>query len=258
MNISQSFIKSFTDYKKGNECGIVIHEKYINKNYPPPSDAMRKGIYFEYLCTGALPLDKKVPEPEMVYKGTAKEKLSSDYEKIVKSASLFKKMIEFYNIQIISTSKSITAAGMSGIIDIEALWDNQKVYIDLKYSGLINDKWDEHGWETESLHYKDNLMIQGIHYKILAKESEGIEDIPFFYWVFSSTKPEDAKIIQQNSDPDRIENHYRVVSNIRDAFMREAEIGFKPKPSFKKCQGCYLYENCQYRAEVPLIEIVNY
>jgi hypothetical protein len=258
MNISQSFIKSFTDYKQGNECGIVIYEKYVNKRYPPPSDVMRKGIYFEYLCTGALPLDGKIPEPELVYKGKPNEKLSSEYEKIKLSAELFKRMIEYYKIEIISVSKTITAAGMKGIIDIEAIWNKKKVYIDMKYSGLINDKWSDYGWETESLQYKDNLMIQGIHYKILAKESEGIDDIPFYYWVFSSTNPEDAKIILQNCDPDRIENHYRVVSNCRDAFFAELEIGFKPYPSFKKCQSCYLYKECEHRAEVPLIEIVNY
>jgi hypothetical protein len=258
MNISQSFIKSFQDYLNRIECGVVLYEKYINKNYPPPTDAMRKGIFFEYLCTGALPLSGEIPEPDVSYKGTAKEKLSAEYEKVVKSAELFHKIIKHYDINIISKGKSITAAGMTGIIDIEADWNGNRVFIDLKFSALINDKWSETGWETDALPNKDKLMIQGLHYKILAKESMGIDDIPFYYFVFSSTNPKDAKIILQEVDNDKIQEHYTRVSNARDIFEKELEKGLKAHPSFTKCSGCYLFENCQYRAEVPFIETVYY
>jgi hypothetical protein len=258
MDISQSFIKSYTDYKNGKECGLVIYEKYVLKNYPPPSDAMKKGIYFEWLCTGAKPLDGSIPEPEMVYKGTPKEKLSSDYERITKSVELYKKIINSYNIDIVDVSKSITAGGLKGIIDIVAIWNGKKVYIDLKYSGLINDKWSELGWETESLPYKDKLMIQGVHYKILAKESEGIDDIPFYYFVFNPQNPNDAKIIKQEVDTDRIYLHYKVVDKIRESFLQELKNGFTPYPSLSRCSGCYLFENCKHKVDIPLVETIYY
>lgn len=259
MNISQSLIKSYTDYKMGNECGLVINEKYIKKNYPPPTDAMKKGIYFEYKATGALPLDGNIPQPEVVYKGKPNEGLSAEYKRIEESVLLFKSILKHYKIKILSVGKKITVSGMSGILDIEAELDEKKVYIDLKYSALIDDKWNELGWETQSLPYKDKLMLQGVHYKILAKESEGIEDIPFYYFIFSPADSKYAKIILQEVDDDRINLHYAVVSNVRSEFTKELESGgFKPMPSLKRCSGCYLFSNCQHRTEVPLIETVYY
>lgn len=258
-NVSQSFIKSYSDYKAGTECGLVIYEKYVNKNYPPPTKPMLKGIYFEYKATGSLPLDKKIPQPEYVYKGTPREALSADYQKIHESVELFKKMIKHYGIRIKSIGKKLTAKGMTGILDIEAEMNGRTIFIDLKYSSLINDKWDESGWQTESLPYKDKLMIQGVHYKILGKEAMGLENVPFYYWVFSAINPQDAKIILQEVDEDRFARHYEVVENVRNDFNETlAAGGLKPRPSFSKCQDCYLFQNCKYRAEVPLVETVYY
>lgn len=259
MNISQSLIKSYTDYKNGNECGLIIHEKYVKKNYPPPTDAMRKGIYFEYKATGALPLDGKIPQPDIVYKGKSNESISAEYKRAEESVLLFKTILNYYKIKILNVGKKVTVSGMTGIVDIEAEWDSRKVYIDLKYSALIDDKWNEMGWETESLPYKDKLMLQGVHYKILAKESEGIEDIPFYYFIFSPADSKYAKIILQEVDEERKNLHYAVVSKVRDEFKRELESGgFKAYPSLKRCSGCYLFNTCQHRTEVPLIETVYY
>jgi hypothetical protein len=147
---------------------------------------------------------------------------------------------------------------MTGIIDIEAEWNGNRVFIDLKYSALINDKWSETGWATETLSDKRKLMVQGIHYKLLAKESMGIENIPFYYFVFSSTNPKDAKIILQNVDDDKIEKHRLDVNVIRDLFQKELKRGLKPRPSYNKCNGCYLFENCKHRIEVPTVEIIGY
>ena len=101
--ISQSLIKGYVDYLNEKECGVFFKANYIDKDpeaQKEPSDAMRSGIYFEYLCTGALPKSGEIPEPDVVYKGKPNEKMSAPFERASESAKIFKSMIEHYDIEI--------------------------------------------------------------------------------------------------------------------------------------------------------------
>jgi len=259
--ISQSLMKRYVDYLNGNECGLLFEAQYITKDpeaQTPPSDAMRAGIYFEYLCTGGLPRNGEIPQPDVSYRGKSNEKLSEPYERATKSAQIFKEIMRHYGIRIKKVGLSLSNERMTGIIDIHALWDNKDVFIDLKYSGLIDDKWSEMGWLTESLHTKDNLMIQGVHYKLLANYTLGIEDIPFYYFVFSSQDPNNVKIIRQEVDESRTASHLVAVSNIITKLGYEVNKGFTPYPSMVKCSKCPIAHKCSSKVNYPLIEEVFY
>ena len=260
-NISQSLIKAYVDYLNEKECGTFFKARYIDKDPDTegePSDAMKLGIYFEYLCTGALPRNGQIPEPEYVYKGKPNERLAISYERVQDSAMIFKKIIETYKIKILEVGKVVVVDGMSGIFDILAEWDGQKVIIDLKYSGLIDDKWNEMGWDLDTIHTKDSLMIQGVHYKLLMNKKEGIEDIPFYYFVFSSNDPNNVKIIKQEVDPSKMQSHVVAVQNITEKLNYDLSNGFKPYPSLKKCSICPISHKCTNRVEVPLISEIYY
>jgi hypothetical protein len=200
MKISQSFVKEYSKYKQKKSCGLQVKAKYIDGIKFPSSDVMQVGNYFEFMATGCLPRTGEIPAPEMVYKGTAKEKLSTDYERANASAEFFKVVSKELNIEILETGKIISIDNRTGILDIVAKFNNRICVIDLKYSGLLEDKWSEFGWETESLPYKDNLMVQAVHYTILLSEvcEVDYEDIDFYFFVFNSKDPEDAKIIKVN------------------------------------------------------------
>ena len=259
--ISQSLMKSYVDYLNQKECGLFFKARYIDKDpdaVTPPSDAMLLGIYFEYLCTGALPKSGIVPEPEMSYKGTAREKMSMPYERVVKSSINFNKIIEHYGIVIKEKGLYLEHGETNGIIDIYAEWNGSPVFIDLKYSGLINDKWNESGWDLESLHMKDSLMIQGVHYKLLAEKCLGIVDIPFYYFVFSSQDPDDIKIIKQEVDESKTQAHVVAINNVMTKIQNDIKTGFKPLPSLKKCKVCGLAYKCPSKIDVPLIEEIYY
>lgn len=249
-------MKSYVDYLNEKECGLVFKAKFIDKNYESiPSAAMKEGIYFEYLATGALPRNNEVPKPETTTKGA----LTTAYERIPKAADLFKRIIKHYGIKILKIGYTVSTDEMTGIIDIWADWSGQKVIIDLKYSGLLDDKWNEMGWDTESLNMKDSLMIQGVHYKLLVQESLGIENVPFYYFVFNSKDATDMKIIRQNVDPDKFYFHKQNVLKMRTAIIHEMENGgFKAYPDYRKCKDCPLFETCTERAEFPLITDVHY
>jgi hypothetical protein len=256
--ISQSLIKGYVDYLNEKECGVFFHANYIQKDpeaQREPSDAMRSGIYFEYLCTGALPKSGEIPEPDVVYKGKPNEKMSAPFERATESAKIFKSIIEHYDIKILEVGLSLTDGEISGVIDIFAEWKGQKVFIDLKYSGLIDDKWNEMGWDLESLPQKDSLMIQGVHYKLLAEKCLGIEDIPFYYFVFSSTDPNNVKIILQEVDETKKQNHIVAINNVIGKLQND---NFVARPTMQRCSKCPLAHKCQYKVDFPLVDTIYY
>jgi hypothetical protein len=255
MKISQSMMKSYVDYLNEKECGLLFKGKYIDKNVESvASGAMKEGIYFEYLATGALPRTNEIPKPELTSKGA----LTTAYERIPQAAELFKRIIKHYKIKILKVGYTLSTDEMTGIMDVWGEWDGDKVIIDLKYSGLLDDKWNEMGWETESLNMKDSLMIQGVHYKLLVQEALGIENVPFYYFIFNSKDATDIKIIRQNVDPDKFYFHKQNVIKMRSSILREMETGFKAYPDYRKCKDCPLFATCPSRAEIPLITDIHY
>jgi len=261
VKISQSLMKSYVDYLNEKECGYYFKANYIDKDpeaQRPPSDAMKAGIYFEYLCTGALPKSGEVPEPELVYKGTNREKVAAPYERAIESSKMFHKIMEHYNIKVLDKGLLLETNECNGVVDIYAEWDGHPVFIDLKYSGLIDDKWSEMGWDLESLHMKDSLMIQGVHYKMLADKCLGIQDIPFYYFVFSSQDPNNVKIIRQEIDESRMQGHVVAIHNVIGKINRDIENGFTPYPSLVKCNSCPLNNKCPHRVHFPLVDEVFY
>lgn len=252
--ISQSFLKEFTKYLHNETCGLQLKAKYYDGVQFPPTETQELGQYFEYMATGQLPKYGNLPEPKMISGG---KKMSVIYERAFESAQFCKEIFQEYGIKIIETGLKLEGSKTTGEIDIFAEWDGKRVFIDLKYSGAIDDRWSEFGWETESLPTKDNLMIQGVQYKMLAKECLGIEDIPFYYFIFSAKDPKYAKIILQEVDEGRFVEHEIAVSNVHNKLQKVSLEYFKAKPSLKMCGDCPI-EDCPSRVTLPLIETIYY
>jgi len=261
INISQSFLKEFNKYKLGETCGLQVKAKYIDNNYPrTSSEVMELGNFFEFNATGSLPRDGHIPVANVVYKGTAKQKLDDKYQRALDSALFFKRIIQHYGIEIKETGKVITQDGMTGILDIYAEWDGRVCIIDTKYSGLLYDKWNSMGWDIDSLPEKHNLMLQPVQYKILMSLELGIpiEDIDFYFFVFSSTNPNDAKIIKVVNDEATIEQHLLAVKYVKNQLEKPIDVLFKAKPELLRCLDCGIKENCNFHIEVPPIVEIYY
>lgn len=260
MNISQSFLKEFAEYKSGNTCGLQVKAKYIDGIEFPSSDAMELGNFFEYMATGSLPRNGHTPEPKIIYKGKSNESISSDYQRAIDSAELFKKTIKHYAIEIIDIGRVCTQDGMTGIMDIVAKWNDRICIIDTKYSGLINDKWSDYGWNLDMLPEKHNLMLQPVQYKILLSKELGCEpeDIDFYFFVFSSKEVMDVKIIKVNVDELTIANHLTTVEWVKTELQQPLDKLFKAKPELKRCFECPLKDNCKFKVEVPYINEIVY
>lgn len=260
LKVSQSLMKDYANYKQGNECGLVLKAKYVHNTKFPSSDAMRLGQYFEYIATGGLPAygDGTPPEAEVVYKGKPNEKLSSAYERAYGSAELFKALIKQFNIEILEVGWRMLSDTMSGTSDLLVNWNGKKAIIDLKYSGLVDDKWNDIGWHQDFLSQKDKLMIQGVHYSILAEEILG-EPVDFFFWVFATQEPRDVRIFQEVIDDTKIELHKRGVKQVFDGINKLiANDSWKPTPSLQKCMNCPLIDTCPSASLLPTITPIYY
>jgi hypothetical protein len=262
-NLSKSLLGELNDYYHPDkkECGLIIRKKYFEKQSTPQTDVQKLGTYFEYMATGYVRPGDPIPEAEYVYKGTAKQKLSADYERANQSAELYKSIIAKYNIQQTKVGEYMQYDGSSGISDVRAIWNGEDCIIDIKYTALFDDKWSEYGWNTERLPEKDNLLLQPLHYKYLMNKLEGIPNIPFYFFIFHSKDPEKVKIIKVTIDDDRILYHEQnVVEKMKryvDMFHNNINL-LEARPSYLRCKDCPFYDTCDQRAEVPLIEEIYY
>lgn len=261
INISQSFLKEFNKYKIGQTCGLQVRAKYIDNTYPrETSEVMELGNFFEFMATGSLPRDGNIPVAGVVYKGTNKQRLDDKYQRAMDSALFFKKIIQSYGIKIKETGKVVTQDGMTGIMDIYADWNGRHTVIDTKYSGLLYDRWNELGWDIDSLPEKHSLMLQPVQYKILLSLELGvsIEDIDFYFFVFSSSNPNDAKIIKVVNDEATIEQHKLAIDYVKKELEKPIDKVLKAKPELLRCYDCALKDKCEFKIEIPPIVEVYY
>jgi CRISPR/Cas system-associated exonuclease Cas4 (RecB family) len=249
--ISQSLIKSLAKYRNDEECGLVLEHIYIKGQWLHSSKAQELGNYFEYICTGGLPRDKHIPEPKLLKTG----KPSIEYARMDKQKENFEAMMYEYGFEIEHTGYEFTNPKYSGIADIIAKDVNnkkQRVIVDIKTSGLLNDKWSPYGWADESIEEKWDLLLQAIHYKMLAKYEWGIEDIPFYFFVFSTKNDTDCKAFEIIVDESTRFQHLNNLSNIKTYLDSQLELGFKPKPKYSRCQNCGLADTCLHKVNVPI------
>jgi hypothetical protein len=103
-------------------------------------------------------------------------------------------------------------------------------------------------------------MLQPVQYKILMSLELGIpvKDIDFYFFVFSSSNPNDAKIIKVVNDEATIEQHHLAISYVKKELAKPVDVIFKAKPELLRCLDCALKENCDYRIEVPPIVQIYY
>jgi hypothetical protein len=262
-NLSQSLLKEYINYydTEVKGCGLYIWKKHFEKKPTPQSDAAKLGVYFEYLCTGYLREGEEIPQPTMVYKGTAKEKMSAEYERATQSAKLYNEIIEKHGIKVLTKGEYLLHDNCSGILDLRAEFMGEECIIDLKYTSLYDDKFNPYGWHTESLIYKSTLLLQPIHYKYLIDKMEGKFNIPFYFFVFSAKDPEKAKIIKTTIQEEHLyiheENYVNKMKRYIDFHFNNPE-KLEARPNYTRCMDCAFYGECDKRAEVPLIEEIYY
>jgi len=259
--LSQSLVKSLYDYKMGNECGLKIEETYVNGMNFKPNDEQEIENYFEYICTNQLPKDGNIPIAKTLKTG----KPNTSYIRMDKHKKNFDNIMKSYNLKVEKTGFVFTNPKYSGVASIIALDKNikssvknkQRIIIQIKTSGLINDKWSPVGWADDSINEKWDILIQAVHYKMLAKYEWGIEDIPFYFMVFSNKNEVECKIFEINVDEDTKATHYANLISVKKFLDQCIRVGWVANPELMRCSKCPLKHTCLHQLEVPTIKQVN-
>ena len=271
--ISQSLLKEFEDYKFEKVCGLYFEKVYLEgmKSKRQQSKEMRLGQYFEFKAFGGKPVYGDVPKPDVYQSGANKGFMTEDFERAEGQAENAKLMLKSHcfvvkhvspeliyensiaHMDLICTDMNETV--MVGKKEVENKDFMHEIIVDLKYSGLMEDKWKDIGWEIESLPEKRKLMIQPLHYKWIYAAKRG--RIPTFYFGLFSSKPDmDRKLIRVNVDEFRISKHEEDVERAYKEIMFCHEVtGFTPRPSISNCTNCPVHRlyGCDFHITVPNI-----
>lgn len=266
-------------------CGLQVEAKYVNNMEFPSSDVMKLGQWFEHECTGQTTKFGHTPEPVRLKpkKATKKQiedktidtfeidkvphiqgELSKKYSDALTHVARFHDMIKEHDFEIVETGAVLrnNDLGIKGDIDIvvrkKSLGEDAPlIFIDTKFSGLLDNKWEDIGWADETLSYKHNIMIQAVHYKLLGLSEYGY--IPdFYFWVYSNTNTVDCKNILVNVSKERFVQHAKDVFATRDEFVKARATGWIPNPSPKRCNNCPLKDDCKHYVDLPIVQIVDY
>lgn len=126
------------------------------------------------------------------------------------------------------------------------------VIIDLKMSGLLNDKWNEMGWHPD-------FVDQRAHHGIQAYTYEGVTGLPFFFYVASS-KEMDVRFIRSISNPQQMATHMENMEKARKEIIRGMALPewLRPLPSLGRCSQCPLSFDCKYAAKAPIWSGVSF
>lgn len=285
--ISQSFMKDMADYLSKNLCGNVLKAKWVDKIYPDePSDAQELGSYFEYRATGGLPKSGIIPQPKYMTSAiNAKRKLAGfdkytdqqiiehfkfgitemyePYRIATRNAEIFKAYIERMGFKVVAFGKRVTKGDHEGTIDLilEAVRDikfrngrvlnkGDQTIVDMKYSGLIGERWTRFGWPSEPALWtpdqKRYNAFQARQYKYLS------DGLPFFFWVTDPKNEGNALLVEATGLNDfTIEQHLAEGRKMADDLALFVEIGFTPWPELKRCEDCPLKEKCADRQMYP-------
>ncbi len=259
-NISNSLIKVIDEYalgESGDACGTQLKAIYLDKAAViSPSSAMKLGQYFEFKATGAKLRDGSEPQPELLKSGD----FSAEYKRVLQQAAHFQIEMKYYGFKIISVGETweyeFEGLNIKGIIDVLAKdRKGNELIIDLKYSGLLDDKWNETGWDKEKLPTRRKLISQPKLYSWLSLKKFG-KIYPFYFFLHSSTNPIDRKIYKINvgKEDALCEEIEKLIRFTDDTIQYHLLSGFESRPYYKRCLECPLLATCKDAITLPKIE----
>ena len=264
--ISFSFMTDMVDYLEGELCGNIIREKWVNDRLIElDSDAAELGTYFEWYFTllvtgkGSLPKNGQVPQRKMYANGS---KPLVDYSRAENNALRLKGYFENMGLKIISAGKKITKGRFEGTIDLicECTKDvdfgngtkwatGLIIVIDLKYSGLIEDRWKKFGWSGM---LEPGAHIQKMYHGKQAKQYHHLTGFRFHFLIMSSTNENDVLFLEVPMHEDYlIDDHIKEGNMLFEKFEFEAKIGFEARPEISVCNACPLKAECKDKHTFP-------
>lgn len=275
IKVGQSMLKDYRAYHAGEECGLRFNSKHIAKTYPNDTgDAAALGHYLEFLLFKTVPTHMKkegrIPQPEFMVsalkdvtsKKRTMESLTVDdmlapYREVHRKAKIVQQYLDEMKVTIVRTDTDYQNEWGRGLVDVEMKGEffgdpNEEVIVDLKYSGLTDNIWDDWGFGFEKQNQLDYHGTQGRQYHLLTGKRF------FFLLVSSSAKNDTAEFVECKFSDESLIKHRDEALYVREKVEFEKSIGFVARPNLIRCNGCMLKATCSSRAKVPSIRVVNF
>jgi hypothetical protein len=265
MKISQSMIKEWDSHVAGESCGSVFVARYIDRTWDRTwgdSDSKALGRYFEFILTDVRPNGyDSDPEPVWMKSATDKDreslnraKMMAPYRLAHDNADRIKLLLAASGISIERSQIHLTKGILEGNIDAEAIYTShrggrkRKVNIDIKYSGLMDDKWSKFGWQWTD--------IQTAYNGIQAAQYQSLNGRPVMFLVVSSSNTEDVALFEMRFTRKQLREHLKRAEQIAENIDMMNEIGWQNYPELKKCSRCPL-TGCKDRITKLIPEKIN-
>lgn len=258
-NLSYSLINAFWEYSRGNGCGVAFCAIYLDKTHETKkTDIMLSGLRYEYDAIGSLTRDGKIPEQVL----TSKDKPNANTKHLIKQVINFENIVKHYKItwkkedinQLwkIDMGKYI----LEGHPDLPAEMDGVPVIIDLKTTGMIDNKWDDYGWAKQKVIYRKDVKLQSEIYQLLYFKLKNIE-ADFYFDLFANNNPDKCGIYCLEFDIDKIKALETELDKIYSVISFQYEMGFEATPEKERCQDCPLNKTCEHFTNVPEIVTIS-
>jgi len=250
--ISQSMIKRFLKVVDGELCSMRFRATLVEGAEEKSGKAAMMGNRFQWLAFGLLDYNGKEPEPIITEKTG---KIGADEKRIVKNAALAQGTLKRLGYEIIEGHRELRVKCIKGEWDLYTEKDGKKYILDVKYSGLIGDKWHEWGWPDNAEDFTDKVshIIQAKQYLLLANLL-GIEVDGFIFLVFDSRAEKEGQYKEYllSVSEQGINEHKRLILNIVEEFLKWMDNDmFVTNPSFTKCKSCPISEICPNFRKYP-------
>jgi hypothetical protein len=246
--LSYSLIKDLFRYKMKKKCGLLIEAEYVSKKINSSSDLDK---YFDYKTYGNI-------EPIELNQNAETKRLDAQSDN-------FHKIMKRLKFGIEKTKFSFSNPKFDGVVDVLAHDNNiktkvpnkKRIIIQVKLTSFINEFSHTFGWDEEFIYDKDEILIEAIHLKLLAKYEWGIEDIPFYFMVFSKKNDWEYKLFKVSVSQERLQEHYTNLLTIQKFLDQTMISGWNPYPKYNECRDCVLSTNCKHFVDVPSVFEVN-
>lgn len=260
VNYSNTILNAYRSYQQKKGCGKQIMEIYINKTVNfKTSDEQQAGQWFEYITTGATLRNGVVPEPIILTKGG----LAAISKHLEGQKVNFENI--YSDIKIDSISKELIyeegVRKFKAILDVLAYFNNEtsEHIRDIKTSGLLDNKWEDSGWEMLNgegsyIPKKKHIYQAKFYIWIWFKLTGNIVD--FYFDVFSNKNSNDCKTIKIKMDSDTLEYFETELMQLISELETDLKKGLKAYPDMKRCSKCpeKLNKICEFKVNKPQLE----
>lgn len=249
--LSVPLIIDLFKYANQNECGLRIESKFISKDVEwKKTKSERLDEYFKAKISS-----QSIVSSELI------EELCLD-EQLANFHTLMKRM----NLSVEQTDFAFTNTKFSGVVDIVAQDKSikskdlmkKRVLVSVKTTSKINDVDDPQGWFDDNIEDKAELLLEAIHLKLLAKNEWGIEDIPFYFMIFSTKNHWEYKIFKVEVSQEMLEGHYENLTNALKFLSLRMTQGWEAYPKYSVCRNCPLSVSiCSHATDIPMVRVVT-